>query len=38
MEFNATAQALKCPNCGANLTETKDHKYHCKYCGVSFDK
>lgn len=28
----------KCPNCGANLTETKDHKYNCKYCGTSFDK
>ena len=28
----------KCPNCGANLTETADHKYKCKYCGVTFDK
>ena len=28
----------KCPNCGANLTETADHKCKCKYCGVTFDK
>ncbi len=28
----------KCPNCGANLTETADHKYKCNYCGVTFDK
>lgn len=31
-------KSKKCPNCGANLTETKDHKYKCKYCGEIFDK
>ena len=31
-------KSKKCPNCGANLTETKDHKYQCKYCGEIFDK
>lgn len=31
-------KSKKCPNCGANLTKTKDNKYFCKYCGVEFDK
>lgn len=37
-EENKELKLKKCPNCGANLTETKDHKYKCKYCGVTFDK
>lgn len=37
-EENKELKLKKCPNCGANLIETKDHKYKCKYCDVTFDK
>lgn len=37
-ETHKMLKLKKCPNCGANLTETKDHKYKCTYCGVTFEK
>ena len=34
LQENGTLVAIE----KANLTETADHKYKCKYCGVTFDK
>mgnify|MGYP001122969622 CR=1 FL=1 len=29
---------MKCPNCGAKLTETRSRDYRCEYCDTVYDR